>query len=52
MREFTDDAQTKIDTNLGTEPNILMRIDWDSGVEYYGDKDVTLDDIPYDGKIL
>ena len=52
MREFTDDAQTKIDTNLGTEPNILMRIDWDSGVEYYGDKDVTLDDITYDGKIL
>lgn len=43
---------TQADTKKATEPLILMRVDWESGTQYYGDKEVDIGSETYEGKIL
>ncbi len=40
---LTDNAKAKILTPLGTEPLLILKINWDSGVEYYSEKPYTFD---------
>jgi len=51
MRVLSAHAQAKVDQNLGTEPIIIVRVDWNAGTEYYGDKSFPLDAITIQGKL-
>jgi len=51
-REIPAAAQTKIDQALGTEPILIIKIEWPSDTQYYADKDLTIGAITADGRIL
>ena len=42
MRTLTATAATQAAQNLGTEPIIIVKIEWDGGDEYYSEKTFTL----------
>ncbi len=52
MRILPNQTQAKVDQNLGTEPIIIVRIDWLAGIEYYGDKSFPLEALDIQGKII
>lgn len=52
MRTLTANMATEVATKLGTEPLILVEIEWDSGTGYYADKGITVAPNTYAGSIL
>ena len=50
MKTVPANAQTLLDTNTGTEPYSIVKVEWGSGTIYYGDKDN--DSLNVLGKIL
>jgi len=52
MRSITSSTQIKLDTALGTEPQLILQINWAGGTEYYGYKTFTLGAWSVQGGIL
>lgn len=54
MRTLTANTITQINTNLGTEPITIIKIEWASpiGTKYYSDKTFVLDSLNCEGRIL
>ena len=52
MRTITSPTQIKLDTALGTEPQLILQIIWAGGTEYYGYKTFTLGAWSVQGGIL
>lgn len=38
MKSFTSSFESKINTETGTEPMIVVKIDWPTGTKYYGER--------------
>ena len=52
MRNISTPTETKINTRLGTEPQLILQINWSTGVEYYGFKTFSLGGWSVQGKML
>lgn len=52
MRNLSSDTQIKCGTSLGTQPLVVIRVVWPSGVAYYADRDYDLGGVQCAGKIL
>jgi len=52
MKDLTTAAEAKATTALGTEPIIIIKIEWDSGTKYYSEKTFTLGALSVEGKII
>jgi len=52
MRSLTGNTETKSQTHLGTEPVIIIKVQWDSSTAYYADKDISFGGIVANGRIL
>ena len=52
VRTLTSNVQDKVDQDLGTEPIIVLKIEWESGTVYYADKTITIGAISCVGGIL
>jgi hypothetical protein len=42
-KSLTGPAETKVQTPLGTEPLLILKIEWSSGTKYYATKEYTFD---------
>lgn len=51
-RSPTSNVQSKMSQALGTEPMIIVKIDWPSGTVYYADKSITIGAITALGRLL
>ena len=52
MRALTPETQALVDTRMGTEPFVILAIEWETGTRYYGDKDVTIGTMNVEGRII
>lgn len=52
VKTLTTAAQAEIDKNLGTEPLIVIKIEWPSGDKFYADKNVSFGGDDADGAIV
>jgi hypothetical protein len=40
---LTSSTKTKVETEIGTEPIFILKINWASGIKYYADREYTFD---------
>ena len=52
MRALTPATQAKVNTRMGTEPFVIVAIDWQTGTRYYGDKDTIVSGMDVEGRII
>jgi len=52
MKTLTTAAETKATTALGTEPIIIVKVEWTGGTKYYSEKTFTLGALSVEGKII
>lgn len=51
MRTLTTDTQTQATQKLGTEPIVIIKVEWTTGTKYYSDKTFILGSLDIKGKI-
>ena len=52
MRALTPETQALVDTRMGTEPFVIIAIEWETGTRYYGDKDTVIGSMEVEGRII